>query len=144
MTNTYDPDMSEKKDEVRFKLGDTESPWLLSDEEIYAVLTKSSSGVNEASRRCCAAIIAKLGRSGASTSVGPFSVSKGELVSHYRELMQTLSEERSLVSPVSPYVGGMYEADRDDFDNSTLIKHTFTQGMFDSTIETANDPRILL
>lgn len=130
MTTTYDTALSTDKDRVRFVLGDTASPWMLSDEEISATVTRYGS-VTEGARNCCIAILGRLSRTGSSVSLGPFSTSKSDLVRHYQDLLTTLEVEGAKYGSVMPYLGGLVASERteDSITGSYTESRFTTDGM---------------
>lgn len=92
MAWSYDPTSlaTSKKDQIRFKLGDTvEADALLQDEEIEFLLAQSNGDVLQASIQACISIISIL--SGFTDfKVGPYSESQGSRLSAYRSLYRML------------------------------------------------------
>ena len=115
--NSYDPNLASTRDKVRFLLGDTQEPWALSNPEIDAILNQHSDSVYTAAISLCRRLIAKYSRLASSASVGPFSISYGELRDSYKGLLATLEQDRQENGgAISPYVSGYdpaaKEADR--------------------------------
>ena len=57
MANTYSGDMAIQKDRLRFRLDDTQSPWLFSDEEITGLLAQYTSESTALAQLASAALI---------------------------------------------------------------------------------------
>lgn len=104
MAWTYNPNClsTSKKDQVRFKLGDTvEADGLLQDEEIEFLLAQAGSDVLQASAQGCISIISLL--SGAvDFKIGPYSESQGSRLTAYQNLYQQLQAQAArLNSPIA-------------------------------------------
>lgn len=128
MTWSYDDTLSTNRDLVRLEIGDTVSTdQQLSNEAIDQALAQRSS-VIQAAILCCDRIIAKYARL-VTQSVGPVSVSYGERMKNYEELISRL---RLRAPAVSPFAGGTSvagkEAAAEDTDRDAPI---FSVGMFD-------------
>ena len=95
MSWSYDPALllDSKKDQVRFKLGDTnpDSP-VLEDEEIDFLLVQSGDDVLRATISACDGIISKIS-SIPDFRIGPYSESQGNRLSAYRSLRATLTAQ---------------------------------------------------
>lgn len=101
MSWSYDPVRlaTSKRDQVRFKLGDTiEEDALLQDEEIDFLLLEAHDDVMRASIQGCLAIISVL--SGAvDFKIGPYSESQGTRLQSYRTLYSRLLAQEIGVKP---------------------------------------------
>ena len=97
MAATYNPSLASDKDWVRFFIGDrgvddVESTFVLSDEEINAVLGEEKNKYLAAAR--CGDVILSQGRGVVSKSVGNLSLSYGDSPeSAYRGHLKTLREK---------------------------------------------------
>ena len=104
MAWTYNPNCLSisKKDQVRFKLGDTvEADGLLQDEEIEFLLTQAGGDVLQASVQGCASIISLL--SGiVDFKIGPYSESQSNRLNAYQNMYTRLQAQAARInSPVA-------------------------------------------
>lgn len=124
MTFSYNTNLAEDRDWVRFKTGDTnEAAALLSDEEIGALLT-TYADVTLTSAYAVEAILAKLARDVDRSNLG-MSGTRSQKTQHYQDLLKTLRAQAGLSGEV--FAGGQSIADKDDNAADTDL----TQPMFD-------------
>ncbi|MDD2230535.1 MAG: hypothetical protein PHY48_14135 [Candidatus Cloacimonetes bacterium] len=116
MSWSYDPEnlATSKKDQVRFKLGDTvEADGLLQDKEIEYLLEQANGNVLAATLQGCQSIISRL--SGMiDFSVGPYSESHGNRLASYRALYDQLMLQMSGMNPpigAKPTTGTIFSYD---------------------------------
>lgn len=91
-----------KKDQVRFKIGDTvAADGLLQDEEIEFLLSQNDGDVLRTAISCCISIISVL--SGFTDfKVGPYSESQGSRLTAYQTLHRMLLDEATKInSPIA-------------------------------------------
>lgn len=130
MTWTYSGNpASSDVDNVRFRIGDTNtSDQQLSDEEIEWLLTTYESTIG-ASLGACDALIAKYARAVDSRSAD-VSVSASQRMKHYQDLKTTLQTQSASISGVAPYVGGISIAAKEAVvDDTDRVKPFFTRDM---------------
>lgn len=133
MTGTYSADLDEPKDLIRFRLGDTTAPFKLEDEEIEAIYLRNNSNVDLATIDLCRGLIARFSRAGASMSVGPFSLSGGELVTYYSDLLVLLQQQISERNPARPFVGGFLRTQKAANNSDGDVEQTFgSKGIMDT------------
>ena len=130
-----DPSTS-NRDNVRFRVGDTDiTDGLVSDEEIDFALTESSS-VYAAAAFVCDHIAARFSRE-ADKSV---SASVGQSVTHhlsqraaaFRALAKALRQEGSAATVGAPYCGGISIADKaDNEEDSDIVQPFFKRGQYE-------------
>jgi len=115
-TYTYDPSLSTPKDQVRFRIGDTEvSPVemaLFSDEEITAQLMATGDDVSAASIAIVRGLISRYSRM-STISVGDTSIQAGNLAKQYRDLLADLERAAATASSAAPFAGGISFADKE-------------------------------
>lgn len=101
MAWTYDPSKlsTSKRDQVRFKLGDTvEADGLLQDEEIDFLLEQAGGDVLRASIQGCQSIISFLS-SFVDFKIGPYSESQGSRLNAYQILYRQLLAQVARMNP---------------------------------------------
>lgn len=110
MTFTFDSSLATERDEVRLKIGDTQSALeLLSDETIDALLSANDDDVLATSIAATKAILARLSRDTDRSAIG-FSTSRSQAVTQYRDLLADLEKERDQLAGAM-YVGGSSTAE---------------------------------
>lgn len=85
MATTYDGTHPLHKDLVRFIVGDVAAPWLLTDEEIIAVLELAGDNVNRAAAICFDAISSDIGKLLALRDAAGGAISLTDLARLYSE-----------------------------------------------------------
>ncbi len=129
----YDPtDLGEEISQVRFLIGDTSSPFQLSDPEIQYLLDVGGSPI-QAAIGAVRALIAKVTSSGGVTKrVGDLQIGSGDRVDHYRLLLQELENQAAVNDPATIYVGGQSrDEDLSDRRDSDLPPPRFVIGQDD-------------
>lgn len=132
MTVSYSEDPSDsEKDEIRYKIGDTDTDnALLTDEEINFVLGRNSD-IYSAAADCCDAIVAKYSRRADSSVFGDLDVDLSQVVEQYRELAGDF-RKKSLASQI-PYAGGISESDKSSKESDTdRVTPRFERGLHDN------------
>lgn len=129
MANTYDPNLSTDKDIIRWYIGDVSSPWIMSDEEITATITRTGGTALDAAITVCTALIARFARKSTGASVGPFSIDYSVTVDQFRSLLASLEAERSRNQRATPYLSGVDLDQEEDLDKKPFL---FDKGMDDN------------
>lgn len=125
MTADYSGDPSSTpKDEVRFLLRDTASPFELTNEEIYWALGESGSNTYLAAALCADTLVAKFAKY-VDKSVGPLKISYKDQVTNYAELAKSLRSKAARFSGAGPQFttpakGSLFQIGMDDNPVSTL------------------------
>lgn len=135
MSWSYSGDPNDcSKDLVRFLIGDTDlDDQQLSDEEINAMLTNNSSNAYMAAVACVRALIGRFTRY-VTKSVGDLSISYGERLSNYQDLLAQLQQQSALsaTSIAAPFCGGISVSDKETrAADSDRVAPAFTIGMHD-------------
>jgi hypothetical protein len=124
MAWSYDDSLSTTRDEVRFRVGDTNTAaQLLSNGTINAILVDNGDDVGTAAIACCRAIIAKLARDTDRSNVG-MSSTRSQQIEHYRTLLKELKSESRNLS--APSFGGQSVSDKTTIESDT----DYTPGPF--------------
>lgn len=127
---TYSGDPSKSAaDQVRFLVGDTRSPFLLSDEEILALLADSDQATAPAAAAGADALAARFA---GSTDVSSGGVRKAESqkATAFRHLAKRL---RRTKCGVEPWAGGLSKSEIIASEEDTdLVQPTFSKGMHDN------------
>ena len=140
MANTYDPTLTTTKDRVRFYLGDVDSPWILSNEEITASLVFNGGDPLDTAISMCTSIIARFTRKSSAASVGPFSINYALTADQYKSLLSTLQAERSRTRPAAPYASGYTLGQEEDGDAEPFLFDTrMNDNLYVETYEGARD-----
>lgn len=132
MSWSYQNPMTNDKDMVRFKIGDTISAdQLVMDEEIMAILVDQPD-TTLAAAICSEAIGGKFSRM-ADTTVGKSSISYSQKAKAYMDLASKLRIQYKKSFRAVPYCGGISVSDKDiDKNNTDLVKPLFERGMMDN------------
>jgi hypothetical protein len=103
-TATYNDDLSTTKDKVRFLLGDTASPYELSDGEIAWLLSEDGDRPYYAAASGARTLAAKYAGEESSRSLGDLSVSReaGSKAAEFRMLSAHLKEQAAARSGMAP------------------------------------------
>jgi len=141
----YNPTLATDKDKVRFNLGDVgPQTWLLTDEEIGALLASGAS-VTLSTGLAAQSLAARYAQVVDHSIGGDISVSAGQLFDHYSKLA-TLYIERGggewAVSSlaIAPFAGGISQADVDTRNQDPdRVPPLLPQGQFDSTEVTGQE-----
>jgi hypothetical protein len=129
---SYDANLSEPKNEVRFLIGDTDSTKpQLQDEEIQFLIDSSGSAAS-AAMSACRALAAKYARR-VHEEVGDLRLFSEQMFSHYERLLTAM--KLNLTSgnlDALPSAGGVYAAEKETYAaNATLVQSSFSRGMHD-------------
>ena len=129
MSWTYDTELLQPLDQIRFLVGDTDaSAPLLQDEEIAFIRTQST-GVYGAAASACRAISAKFARR-VHEEVGDLKLYNDQMQLQYRELADTLDARAKTYA--LPTAGGVYASEKEAYSaNDELVQPTFSRGMHD-------------
>ena len=130
LTWTYSESEATDRDQVRGKIGDTDTNrQLLANETIDAVLVTYATVIS-ASIECCRRIIAKLARDVDRSALG-MSASRSQIITHYRDLIVELKAEAAIQGEV--FVGGVSQTDVDaQIEDTDAVQPTFTVGQMDN------------
>lgn len=122
---------SSNLDAVRFLIGDTVSTdQQVSDEEITWLLSTSSSDVSQAAILAIESLIARYARYPASKTVGDLSISYGDRIKSYRELLTRIRSGLSL-DLAEPFAGGISISDKESRESNTdRVGPHFSRDMF--------------
>lgn len=138
MAFTYDPAnlASSLKDQVRLKIGDTETVkvayQLLQDEEIEFILSESSDNILVASIECVKNIIGKLSKV-ADQKTGDIATWFTKRCNEFRELLKILMIEYATNYGVA-YAGGISIEDKQEQESDTdRVEPSFSLGFMDNT-----------
>lgn len=133
MTWTYTGSpSSSSKDEVRFLTGDTDNTsQIVTDEEIlYAIGQESNNTL--AAIRVVRAILGKYARK-VDKSVGDLKISNSQVVTHYKELLESLENLRTHSDPPMPFAGGISQSGKDTLEaDADRVEPSFKRGMHDN------------
>jgi hypothetical protein len=131
-----DPSAS-TKDMVRFLIGDTCDPWLLSDIEIEFVASKEANAYT-AGAECVRRILAFYARK-VNKSAGGLSVNYESVTRQYREMLEDL-ERRGRASQI-PEAGGISIDDKKTLELDTdWPRPDFRKGQFERDDVPSQDP----
>lgn len=116
-----------KKDEVRFLIGDTDtSEQLLQDGEINYLLTKYNQDAIGAAIQACETIMAKFSRL-FDEAVGSVKMTYSQRAEGYSKLRDELRQRLSL-NGINPYAGGISKTDKNvQNQNPDRVKPDFTK-----------------
>ena len=123
---------SSAKDELRFRVGDTNSKDpLLHDEEINFLLKKYNNFVLNAALEACETIISKFSRL-ADETVGSVSKSFSQKAQAYFKTMEMI-RTRIALDGARPYAGGISVSDKQtNQQNTDLTKPVFEKHQFEN------------
>lgn len=135
MTWTYTPDFTTSRDQIRLKIGDTNTnSQLLSDEEIAQIYDEQNDDILLAVVGCIKSIIAKLARDYDRNNQG-FSASRSQQIQHYRDLLleyQGTGIDGALAAATG-FVGGLSKATEDGYyDDDDWKSNQFRIGQDDN------------
>jgi len=129
---SYDPNLSDPKNEVRFLIGDTDfTKPQLQDEEIQFLIDSSGSAVSAASA-ACRALAAKYARR-VHEEVGDLKLYNEQMFDHYDLLSRNISigNISSNINAI-PSAGGVYTAEKEAYAaDSSIVQPSFSRGMHD-------------
>ncbi len=94
---------------VRFLIGDTTTPELLSDAEINGIL--STNGVISTAILCAQSLAGRYSRL-ADKSVGDLKISWSQVAKSYLTLVGTLSRSPQAIAACAPWAGGTSQAEK--------------------------------
>ena len=133
MAWNYNRNLTTPKDQVRYRIGDTDNnKQLVPDETLEALLGQYNNNVVRVSIIAIRGILADLTRD-TNRSVMGISGSIDQVTVHYRELLRDLIAEMNTETGVYP--GAITIARHDVLDgqnNTTAVAPDFQQGMFDA------------
>lgn len=138
MSWSYDPNLSEPKDKVRFLIGDTNEsdPWL-EDEEIEAMLDIYSGDIYLAAAACADSLAARFAMRPDETM--------GELTSDARakaDYFKRLARELRLRAPKTITAGGLSLSDKRQAEQDMdRVKPYFKRGLHDASGSGRRDTR---
>lgn len=129
MTNTYTGTLSSTLEKVRLEFGDIASPWKFTDEEILYIISQEYSVLSSTARLC--EIYATRCSDTASRTMGPLTVTWENRVKLYLERAKGLRIKAGQSG--TPYAGGVYVADTDNFEaNTSLNQPIFGNKLMDN------------
>lgn len=109
MTFTYVGPSNSTADEVRFRLGDTVTPGMLSDEEIAYLVTTYGTGIS-ASIAACDILAAKFAQL-VDRRFDDIDIKASQKAANFRALAAQLRRTQALGG--TPYAGGLSRADKE-------------------------------
>lgn len=129
MTWSYNPLLASTLDQVRFKIGDTDTnDQLLSDEEINALLTACSDSVLCAAYRAARGLAAKFSRY-VDQKVDRITVNLKDKAKAFTELADELYNDLALQG-ADVYAGGLSQAEKQaDAEDENLVQPRFRRDM---------------
>lgn len=102
----YNPNLVDKKDQVRLKIGDVYDQEFLSDSEIQFILDSNSSNVVKASVACCRAIAARFARN-TDYRFSTLWQDASQAFEHFMRLAEKIEEEGNAGFAFTPrFTGG--------------------------------------
>lgn len=148
MTFSYSPELTEAKDRVRFRIGDTDSSAAsgerLENEEIEATLNAQPS-LSEAMAQCAEALAAKYFRHATQKQVASLKVVYEKRVEHLLDLAKRLRSGVEAIGAVEAVITGTTKTEIEESRTDTsLIQPAFRAGQFDHpeaiSTDTEEDP----
>lgn len=140
MTWSFSDSLSTPLDQVRFRIGDTDSNReILSNETINAILSQYNNAVLRTSVICVRGILALLTRD-TNRSIMGVSGSVDQATVHYRDLLRDLIAEMNTEGGIYP--GAISISTHDNLNNqngNTMISPDFVQGQFDQNTDRGDD-----
>jgi len=138
MAWTYSDTLATARDQLRLRIGDTDTnDPLLSDETLDALLTAKSNDVALTAVDSVRAIIAKLGREFDRSAVG-VGGSRSQKVQHFHDLLSQLTKEARLSTGV--VVGGLSSSRKQTIESdSDFIRPSFRIGGGDVSSQGPDD-----
>ncbi len=115
-------------DAVRFKLGDTTSPYLFSDSEVSYLLSEASANVDAAALAGAEQLAARFA-SMVDKTVGDLSIKYSQRSKQYLAIAERLRTSLS-ISGAPPFCGGISRADKKSrYENTDAVPAQFTRDM---------------
>ncbi|SRR6266540_999419 len=137
MAWTYDENLAEPRDQVRFRIGDTKAiDPQLQDEEIDFLLGANADNVLQVAILAVRGILARYSR-GADKWVGDLKILYSQRVKNYQALLEQLESEIASLGGLGyvamPSAGGVYVAEESAMRSRTDVLHSsFYRGMHDN------------